>query len=344
MHYFDSTIIDGEVFIHQIGNKLNGESLVLSSQPLNISEDIKKSLKVYFLSHFKQTEYYTFDNEVSLSMNEVYNYVSAIFDNQSDLAEQSRYLAKTLYRSSMHPNIKCGEFYVVYFKNCLIDGVMTDAVGLFKSENKVPFLKVLRSEHKFEVVQEQGISLNKLDKGCLVFNIQRKDGYVVSVIDNSNKKGEAKYWIEDFLHLKLKNDAYAKTKNVISLCKQFISQLPENVSKADKANMMNRVLDNVKEGEIEINNLATFSFGSDIAKNEFESFKKEFQKTQNVTIESKFTGKPEVLGTRTASSLTTLKLDKNFEVKVHGGDKFIERGFDEEKGMSYYKLFFKEEK
>ena len=206
MHYFDSTIIDGDVFLHQIGNKLNDEALVLSSQPLDISDDIKKSLMSYFLSHFKQTEYYTFDHDASLAMNEVYNYVSAIFDNSKNLAEQSKFLAKTLYRSCMHPNIKCGEFYVAHFKNCLIDGVMTDAVGLFKSENKVPFLRVLRSEHKFEVIQEQGVNLNKLDKGCLVFNTQRKDGYIVSVVDNSNKKGEAKYWIEDFLHLIPKND------------------------------------------------------------------------------------------------------------------------------------------
>ena len=344
MHYFDSTIIDGEVFLHQIGNKLNDEALVLSSQPLDISDDIKKSLMSYFLSHFKQTEYYTFDNDVSLAMNEVYNYVSAIFDNSNNLAEQSKFLAKNLYRSCMHPNIKCGEFYVAHFKNCLIDGVMTDAVGLFKSENKVPFLRVLRSEHKFEVIQEQGVNLNKLDKGCLVFNTQRKDGYIVSVVDNSKKKGEAKYWIEDFLHLKPKNDAYAKTKNVVSLCKQFISQLPEKVSKAEKANMMNRVLENVKAEEVDISNLAACSFGPEIAQNEFESFKKEFQDTQSVTIESKFKGKPEALGSRVAGSLTTLKLDKNFDVKVHGGENLIERGFDEERGMSYYKLFFKEEK
>lgn len=106
MHYFDSTIIDSEVFLHQIGNKLNGEALVLSSLPLSIDDDVRKSLKIYFLSHFKQTEYYIFDNDVSLSMNEVYNCISAIFDNLNELAEQSRHLAKTLYRSCMHPNVK----------------------------------------------------------------------------------------------------------------------------------------------------------------------------------------------------------------------------------------------
>ena len=108
--------------------------------------------------------------------------------------------------------------------------------------------------------------------------------------------------------------------------------------------MMNRVLENIKAEEIDISNLAASSFGPEIAKNEFENFKKEFQETQSVKIEPKFKGKPEVLGSRAACSLTTLKLDKNFDVKVHGGEELIERGFDEERGMSYYKLFFKEEK
>ena len=41
-----------------------------------------------------------------------------------------------------------------------------------------------------------GVNINKLDKGCLIFNTNKEDCYVVSVVDNSNR-GEAKYWVED---------------------------------------------------------------------------------------------------------------------------------------------------
>lgn len=41
--------------------------------------------------------------------------------------------------------------------------------------------------------------------------------------------------------------------------------------------------------------------------------------------------------------MTTFKLDENFDVNIHGGELFIERGYDEERGMKYYKLFFNEE-
>ena len=42
----------------------------------------------------------------------------------------------------MHPQIKSGEFYVVYFSDCRFGGKPTDALGLFKSETRDTFLDV----------------------------------------------------------------------------------------------------------------------------------------------------------------------------------------------------------
>lgn len=78
MHYFDSAAIDGPVFLHIVGNKQNGEPLVLTSNPLALNQGLQTSLQRYFLSHFKQMEYYCFAHEASLELNEVYNYISAI--------------------------------------------------------------------------------------------------------------------------------------------------------------------------------------------------------------------------------------------------------------------------
>ncbi len=38
-----------------------------------------------------------------------------------------------------------------------------------------------------------------------------------------------------------------------------------------------------------------------------------------------------------------LKLDKNFHVYIHGQRKFIEKGYDAARDMSFYKLFFRDE-
>lgn len=342
MHCFDSTTISGYVYLHQVGNKCNAEPLVLSGNPLNLADPIKKDLKQYFLSHFKQSEYFCFEHEASLSLNEVYCYVSAIFEKQDDIVKQSKYLAQSLYRKSIHPNIKGGEFYVVPFKNCLIDGEMVDAIGLFKSENKDSFLKIQRNGDRFEIIQELGVNINKLDKGCLIFNIHKEDGYVVSVVDNSNR-GEAKYWIEDFLQVKRKNDSYNQTQNAMAMCKNFLSQLSGDVAKADKAAMMNRVIEVLKHDSVSIDSVADMAFGPELSVG-FNSFRNEYQETHDVKFDDSFQGKAESIKRRAVGTMTTIKLDKNFDVNIHGGEQFIERGYDEKKCMKYYKLYFNEEK
>lgn len=218
-----------------------------------------------------------------LSLNEVYNYISSIFDNLDSMPEQSQYLAKTLYRTCVHPNIKSGEFYVVHLRNCLIDGVMTDAVGLFN-------------------------------------------------------------WVEGFLQVKRLNDAYAQTQNAVALCKNFISTLPDNISKSEKAAMMNRIMEGIKEDEVSIDGLASIAFGSELAASEFTTFRKDNEATHDVCFDNSFQSKKESINSRTVGKLTTIKLDKNFDIKIYGGEQFIEQGDDEEKGMKFSKLFFHEEK
>ena len=40
---------------------------------------------------------------------------------------------------------------------------------------------------------------------------------------------------------------------------------------------------------------------------------------------------------------SVIKLDSNFHIYVHGKREWIERGFDEEKKLNYYKTFFEKE-
>jgi len=40
---------------------------------------------------------------------------------------------------------------------------------------------------------------------------------------------------------------------------------------------------------------------------------------------------------------SVLKLDKNFHIYIHGNKELIEKGFDDDKSMNYYKVYFKEE-
>ncbi|MCE3259354.1 MAG: nucleoid-associated protein [Bacteroidetes bacterium] len=40
---------------------------------------------------------------------------------------------------------------------------------------------------------------------------------------------------------------------------------------------------------------------------------------------------------------TVVKLDKNFHIYIHGRHDYVENGYDEAKGLKYYKLFYTNE-
>ncbi|GHT15843.1 hypothetical protein AGMMS4956_16750 [Bacteroidia bacterium] len=226
------------------------EPVLFSKKLLSVGEDINNLLLRYFLSPFKSSEYFNFYHDIDINMNEVFACAGKIFAHPDSLLEQSQNLAKHLYEQSTHPKIKGGEFYVVYFKDCILDGETVDAVGLFKSENKDTFLKVFPAGDGFEIESDKGININKLDKGCLIFNTERENGYVVAVVDNTNKGVDAQYWIDDFLHVRQRKDEYYNTQNVLSLCKDFVkNELPQQfeVSKADQIDILNKSVKFFKE-------------------------------------------------------------------------------------------------
>lgn len=117
----------------------------------------------------------------------------------------------------INPNIKSGEVYIVHFRNCNIEEGVCDAIGIFKSETKDTFLKIVMNQNTYQLVGESGINIKKLDKACIVFNVNRENGYKVCILDKTNTK-EAVYWSTDFLGLQPGDDSYFQTSNYLNLC------------------------------------------------------------------------------------------------------------------------------
>lgn len=107
------------------------------------------------------------------------------------MVKQANNLARHLYEQSIHPNIKIGEFYVVLLEGCEIDGEETSAIGLFKSEVMETVLTVKMEKNRLVLSPEMGMSLKKLEKGCIVFNVDKENGYKVAVVDNTSSKTDA---------------------------------------------------------------------------------------------------------------------------------------------------------
>lgn len=332
------------ISIHSVGNKVNEDGVILSLAPLVLNEECKDLLKKYFMTPFCGDEYYSFTHVTDLALNEVFLYVSGIFDDANSFHENTMRLSEFLYEKSGHPNIKSGEIYVVLFRDCILDDVTVDAVGIFKSENKDTYINVDRVDKSFVVGSSEGININKLDKGCLIFNTKREEGYVVAVVDNSNKS-EAKYWVEDFLNVKPRQDKYFQTRNFMSVCKNFVSkQLPEEfeVSKADQVELLNRSVQYFKENdEFSIQEFSQSVLEQPELIESFNAYKDRYQSERDVVFEDSFEISSDAVKKQSRSFKSVIKLDKNFHIYVHGDRRMIEQGEDE-KGR-YYKVYYKEE-
>src|SRR5574344_611368 len=212
MHCFDNTTLEA-VSLHKIGNKIGEEDIRTSSRVLSLNDDLTNLLLNFFLMPLKKEIYFNFFDERSLNYHIVYNSVSHIFENPESLLEESVILAKHLYEQGDNPKIKNGEFYTAYFENCELDGESVDAVGLFKSEHLDHFLKIRKSttSNDYELQEDIGINTQKLDKGCLIFNSQKENGYVVCVLDSA-KNSEGGYWIDLFLKLRERTDEFYYTQ------------------------------------------------------------------------------------------------------------------------------------
>lgn len=336
-----------QIILHKVGNKSRDEAIQFSKAPLELDNSVKELLQKYFLSPFKSESYYNLFHESDINLNEVYSFAAKIFADPATSFEQSQNLARHLYEQSSHPNVKAGEFYVTLLRDLVLDGEVLDAIGLFKSESRETYLKVYPNGDTFDIDSEDGVNINKLDKGCLIFHSDQENGFLVATVDNLNKQEEAVYWKDDFLKVRSRQDAYHHTQNIMSLCKSFVEkQLPAEfeVSRGEQADLLNKSVKFLKEKEtFDLQEFQNEVIAQPDLIQSFESYKTQFEADRGVEIIPEFDIHENAFKKNTRFLKSVIKLDKNFHIYVHGNSENMQKGYDEERGQHFYQLYFKEE-
>lgn len=337
-----------QLTVHQIGNKTNEEALRLSENPMDIGDaELRELLLQYFLHPFSdKKEFFNFSDEQDFTLNPVFQAASQIFDNQDSLQRNSIELAQFLYELSEHPNIKSGNLLVAYFSELVLEDEVVDGVGIFKVENRQPFLKLQEAESSFSLDYEDGINIEKLDKGCLIFNTDREIGFRVCIVDKANKAAEAQYWKEHFLHLKPASDTYYYTKQFMNLTKNFVTtQMAEELeaSKTDQIDVLNKSVNYFKSHEsFKKDEFENEVFTNDEVKEAFRDFNEAYQAENDIDFGDQFDISPQAVKQQSRVLKSVLKLDKNFHIYIHGDRELIEQGVETD-GRKFYKIYFNEE-
>ena len=334
-----------KLIIHYVGNK-NNEDGVRFSDALTDFDLVEEYFNQLINNSFKSEELHQFHFLPDLSLNPMYQFVSSIFQNKDSFIEQSRHAGRYLYDKSTHPQIKSGELCVFYLKDCKINNELVDCIGIFKSENKDTILKVSATNTGFDLKDEKGINTNKLDKGCLIFNTEKESGYLISVVDNTNKNAEAQYWKDEFLGVQPVKNEYHQTNQFLGIAKQFVTlHIGEEfeVTKADQIDLLNRSVEFFKTNDtFERERFEEEVFKESEMIDSFRNFDDSYRRDNQVDLADSFEISAQAVKKQARVFKSVLKLDKNFHIYIHGNKELIEQGVDAN-GRKFYKIYYEEE-
>ena len=336
--------------IHRVGNKSRNEALFLSETPYGLNDEIVPLLKEYFFKSFREKEenYFQFAHEVDLEYNEMYQMATEIFTNPSEIHTISKKITSHLFEQSNHPHIKNGEVYVTYFTNINIDNTIVDAVGVFKSEIKTDFMQFEENGSNLEMVLQQGINLNRLDKGCLIINYKKEEGYKILSIDNN--RYDARYWLEHFLAVDAFQDENFITKKYLKFCQDFAKDVVFPAEdKKEEVMFMNRSVNYfAKNDDFEESNFLNEVLSNPELIPEFKNYKVDKGEKYSIEDVTSFPIANAAVTDARKRIKNVINLDTNIQIKLdfinpESAEKYVEKGWDEEKQMYYYLVYFNKE-
>lgn len=336
--------------IHKVNNKSRNEGVYMSDEETKIPDEANPILKEYFFKPFREKEenYYQFAHDVDLEYNEIYNIANRIFSNPLNIHNESKNISRFLYDISAHPHIKSGEVYVTYLTNVSIDNKQVDAIGIFKSELKADFLQFEQGESRLEMILQQGINLTKLDKGCIIFNVESDNGYKILSVDSN--RYDTRYWLESFLSVDVSQDENFHTKKYLKFVQDFAKEvvLPAE-DKKEEVMFTNRAFNYfAKNDEFEEQSFINDVIDNPDLQTEFKSFKADRGEKYSIEDVSNFDISNTAVSDARRKFKNIINLDTNVQIKLNfvnqeSADQVIERGWDEERQMYYYLIYYSKE-
>lgn len=338
----------GQVFVHRVGNKTRGEETLLSTEPLQLNEMLERKLIQYFFKGIKpDTTFSTFHHDENINLNEAHSFIDEFYLETSSFYSLSRKIANLLVRVSTHPNIRSGDLFIAELKNIKFgDELFKSALGIFKSEQKSSFIKLGSSRSSLTASVDSGINPEVAEKGVLVLPSQGSYRLLV----HNNRKIDSVYWSELFLGCIDEDSPKLRTKLSIDAVSTFVKSVPTSeLSKVEKIDSIECIKSYVSENDtFNIDQLESELGFNNTLKDDLREHIKDYENSKHVTLTDSFEIDKEQASKSKKALKENIVLDESIEIKVNllktSKKRVLEKGFDSEKKMHYYKIYFHEEK
>ncbi|MBW5461220.1 hypothetical protein GOY11_08530 (plasmid) [Pseudomonas aeruginosa] len=216
------------VILHQVGNRLREEPLVLADQCFSLTDSISNLiLGGYLRGIVGSKNQYVLTHESDMALNDVAHHTSAFFSQKISFVELSRSLAAHLYASAHHPNIAAGDLFVILFNKLKVDGKYSSAVGIYKSESKQQYISARTDGETGKLEVSSGINPDLIDKGVLIVEGLE----TIYAIDRLSSR--TKYWIDDFLKAKQLPNESAKSAVTIGVIEKVRESIESPVARQE---------------------------------------------------------------------------------------------------------------
>ncbi len=344
---FNSATVTNLV-LAKVGNPQREEPLTTSKEVFRVDEDDRELLTALFLKPFRNLVAHRFQHHSSLEKHEMHLLATGIFAAPGKLLQHGCDIARRLYSKSNHPNIKSGDLCISLMDDIEVEGEMTNALCILKSESVVPFLSISAEDGDLRLHTEQGINPDKIDKGCLIINHWANKGCYVLTFDRSG--GESRFWVREFLGLQAVPDSAFLTNTYAELAVAAVKQKMPPTAPPEEAG---RAAREVFEWFDDRENFDLEDFEKQVLKTpdavaHFAAERSRIEEEHGEALQAKFEISPKDVKKVKKQSASVVKLDTGFEIHIKPvfattDDPLLERGFDEAKGMKFIKLWFNED-
>ena len=203
-------------------------------------------------------------------------------------------------------------------------------------------------DRNLELKIEEGVNTRKIDKGCLIFNTIADDGYNVLLVNRDSE--DARFWSEDFLNLiRLQDNSY-HTEAFLEMTRDFVDEviLKEEDPKEQKLILGQSINYFTQNKEFDLGDFQQEVIQRPERIEQFETYRQAYETEQGLDSTDGFAISKYAVRSKKKEFKSILKLDTEIEIHFTGKNvseaaAFVERGFDELRGMSFYKVYFGEE-
>ncbi len=331
--------------VHKVGNSYASETSVFSNIEMDMDQHELLEIKKIFVKNFKAPlKSNQFSHAIDLSQNVIYKLIKDMFDSDTHYLKNTKNIVKYLFEQSTHYSIKSGEVFIMNFDGVVHQDVMSNAVGIFKIENSTNFIKSDYHQNAINIFLDKGIVGRNIEKGCIVFNSEVEDGYIVYSYEKNST--DTQYWNKNFLSIIKREDSFNTTSTLLETYRDFVMNdfSSESMSKKDKIELINKSIEYVSEQEeyMSVEEFIQTNLVDEKSQHQYKAYLDNYKEAYEVEIEDTVVVSKDAVKYQQKRFKSVIKLDKNFHIYVHTNENFIEQGV-EDNGRKFYKLYYETE-